>query len=136
MVGDPAAAEDVAAEALTRAYVAWRRLRGAAWRDGWVLKTTANLALRARQRRSLDASPAVLGESADALLTRMELAGALRSLPRRQRETVVLHFLGDLTEAEVAATLDVSVGTVKTHIHRGMEALRQRLGEEARHVLP
>jgi RNA polymerase sigma factor (sigma-70 family) len=52
---------------------------------------------------------------------------ALRSLPDRQREVLTLRFYLDLSEAEIAETLGISSGSVKTHAHRGMAALAQRL---------
>jgi hypothetical protein len=51
-------------------------------------------------------------------------------LPRQQRAVLVLRYCEDLPEAEVAEILGCSVGTVKTHAHRGVAALRERLGGE------
>jgi RNA polymerase sigma factor (sigma-70 family) len=56
------------------------------------------------------------------------LARALRSIPRRQRQVIVLRYLADLPSDEVARTLRISPGTVKVHIHRGLQTLRARLG--------
>jgi len=52
---------------------------------------------------------------------------ALRALPDRQREVLVLRYYLDLSEAEIAATLGISAGSVKTHAHRGLAALAERL---------
>jgi RNA polymerase sigma-70 factor (sigma-E family) len=52
---------------------------------------------------------------------------ALRSLPDRQREVLALRYYLDLSEAEIARTLGISTGSVKTHAHRGLEALAGRL---------
>jgi RNA polymerase sigma-70 factor (sigma-E family) len=52
---------------------------------------------------------------------------ALRSLPDRQREVLALRYYLDLSEAEIAATLDISPGSVKTHAHRGLATLAERL---------
>jgi RNA polymerase sigma-70 factor (sigma-E family) len=52
---------------------------------------------------------------------------ALRSLPERQREVLVLRYYLDLSEAEIAATLGISAGSVKTHAHRGLTTLAERL---------
>ena len=57
---------------------------------------------------------------------------ALRALPERQREVLALRFYLDISEAEIAATLGISVGSVKTHAHRGLAALANRFGEENR----
>jgi RNA polymerase sigma factor (sigma-70 family) len=59
---------------------------------------------------------------------RITVAQALRGLPRRQRDVVVLRHLVGLSEAEVAGTLGQSQNSVKTHGARGMAKLRQRLG--------
>lgn len=53
--------------------------------------------------------------------------GALRSLPDRQREVLALRYYLDLSEAEIGATLGISPGSVKTHAHRGLAALAERL---------
>jgi RNA polymerase sigma factor (sigma-70 family) len=58
------------------------------------------------------------------------MLGALRHLPDRQREVLVLRFYLDLTEAEIAHTLGISAGSVKTHAHRGLAALAHWLEDE------
>jgi RNA polymerase sigma-70 factor (ECF subfamily) len=64
---------------------------------------------------------------AGSVADRLDLVEALRSLPRRQRETVALRFLADLSEADVAAALGISENTVGVHVHRGLQALRVQL---------
>ena len=61
---------------------------------------------------------------------RVALVAALVGLPRRQRETIVLRYLCDLPEADVARALGVSAGTVKTHIHRALATLRANVGTD------
>ena len=61
-------------------------------------------------------------------MDRVDLVRALRALPRRQREVVALRYLADRPEAEVADLLGCSAGAVKQHAHRGLAALRARLG--------
>jgi RNA polymerase sigma factor (sigma-70 family) len=58
----------------------------------------------------------------------MALVAALRSLPRRQREAVALRYLSGLSDAEVAQSLGVSPSAAKTHVTRGLDALRRQLG--------
>jgi RNA polymerase sigma-70 factor (ECF subfamily) len=130
ILGDPALAEDVAAESLARAYARWSRVRALPWRSGWVMKTAARLAIATNPQHSPFADAAASLHEEDAIVTRLALVTALRALPRRQREAITLHFLSDLTEGDVAKVLGISTGAVKTHIHRGMTALRHRLGEE------
>ena len=129
LLGDPFEAQDIAAEALTRAFARWPTLGGADHRDGWVLRVTANLCIDRLRRHAPDPAAAVSSDANDATLLRMALVEALRSLPRRQRQVIVLRYFSDLSEAEVAAALRVRVGTVKTHHHRALQALQERLGE-------
>lgn len=125
LLGSRVEAEDVAQETLVRAYVRWRRISGHA--EPWVARVATNLSLdllRKRSRRATAAVDPVDGAQDPALSDRLELARLLRGLPRRQREVVVLRYLADRSEAETAAQLDTSVGTVKQHAHRGLAALR------------
>jgi RNA polymerase sigma-70 factor (sigma-E family) len=132
ILGDSTAAEDVAAEALARAYARWDKVQSLPWRDAWVLRVASNAAIDvARRRKRFDEVAAVdVGRSeSDDVAIRLALVSALLSLPRRQREAVALRYLGGFSEAQVATALGVSAGTVKTHLHRGIAALRGRLGE-------
>ncbi len=138
MLGDPTEAEDVAAEALTRAVVAWRRIGDLPYREAWVLRVTANVAVDTlrRQQRAAHAQPSFVaapidGED-DVHDLRLALAAALSALPRRQREVIALHHLVGMQEHEIARCLGVSVGSVKKHGHRGLSRLRARLGEDWR----
>ena len=81
-----------------------------------------------RAKRPLPTPVAAEVDPAEAAVTRIALAQALRRLPRRQRDVVVLRYLADLSEADVAASLGVSAGSVKQHAHRAVDALRRALG--------
>ena len=86
--------------------------------------------LRRQRRRAalllrLGTPPHVPAASAEALA----LAAALRTLPITHRQAIVLHYLADLPVAEVARTLSVPPGTVKSWLARGRKALAARLGE-------
>ena len=132
LVGDVTAAEDVAAEALARAYARWEKVDGLAYRDAWVLRVAANVAIDTL-RRHRPRGQYIETESVDpteAAATRLALGAALRTLPRRQRDVVVLRYLSDLSEEAVAASLGISAGTVKTHLHRGLGSLRRLLGDD------
>ena len=74
------------------------------------------------------AHPAAELEAVHRLETRRVL-DALRSLPGRQAAVLALRFQADLTEVEIAETLGISTGTVKTHASRGIANLRDRLGD-------
>src|SRR4051812_31529269 len=111
---DRAAAEDVAAEALARTLARWNRVRTLPYRDAWVMKVATNLAVdhAARKQPILDRPTAT--DEEEVAVIRVALAAALRALPRRQREVVALRYLSDLSEADVAAALRISPGSVKT----------------------
>ncbi len=133
ILGNASEAEDAAAEALTRALVAWRRVGQLPYREAWVLRVTANVAIDARRKRQRAAEDEVVvpaGEAEDVTDLRLALAAALAALPRRQREVIALHHLVGLREAEIASCLGVSLGAVKKHGHRGMARLRTALGQE------
>lgn len=136
LCGDEHRAADLVQQALTRTYVAWPRARE---RDplAYARRTMANLRIdtwRARRREVLR-DPADLPEgrsadNADQLAERDRLVRALALLSSRQRRIVVLRHLEGYSEREVAETLGVSVGTVKSTASRGLDKLRATLGEE------
>jgi RNA polymerase sigma-70 factor (sigma-E family) len=129
LLGDRTEAEDIAQETLARATLRWARLHERP--EGWVSRVASNLAVdRYRHRRREPRFPSgPVGIVDDRTAERSDLVAALRRLPRRQREVVVLRYLADFSEADVAAALGCSVGTVKTHGSRGLSALRRHLGE-------
>lgn len=133
IVGERAAAEDVAAEALTRAYDHWDQIGDVrARRVAWTVRVTTNLAIDATRRLETPAAriePDGATNPADAVAVRLALIAALRALPERQRQAVALRHLADLSQAQVARALGVRPGTVAQHVHRGMAALRLALGD-------
>src|SRR5205814_1364462 len=129
IVGSTAAAEDVAAEALARAFARWPKVRDLPYRDAWVLRVASNLAIDAARRRRPHLDPTLPVDLEEATAVRLALVAALHALPRRQREVIALRYLGGLTEVEIAASLEISLGSVKTHAHRGVASLRRRLGD-------
>jgi RNA polymerase sigma factor (sigma-70 family) len=123
VLADRAAAADVASEAVARAFVHWKRVEDYA--EPWVTRVAVNLALDVVRRRPV---PLFVGRTAAAPTPdRVALAGELARLPRRQREAVVLRFLLDFDEEQTAAVLGLSVGTVHTHVTRGLARLRRDL---------
>ena len=127
LLGRRSDAEDVAQETLARAYVHWRKVRGYA--DAWVVRVAGNLAIdawRRSQRVRPGDAPDTVAPGPDA--ARVDLHRALRRVSRRQREVLVLRFLADLPEADVARALGCSVGSVKVHAHRGLATLRTTMG--------
>jgi RNA polymerase sigma factor (sigma-70 family) len=80
------------------------------------------------RRRHLEVVPGhSRSPEADAVAAddRRQMMAALRHLPTRQREALVLKFYLDLSEAEMAAAMGVSTGSVKTHVHRGLARLHE-----------
>lgn len=128
LVGDPVLAEDLAAEALTRTYVRWRRVRVFEYRDAWVLRVVTNLAIDAFAKRQVPLDVVAPLGLEDAVVLRVTLAQALRALPSRQRDAVVLRYLLDMSEADTADALGVAPGTVKSHLNRAVTQLRRALG--------
>jgi RNA polymerase sigma-70 factor (sigma-E family) len=144
LLGSRAAADDIVAEAFVRALVRWSRISRLDHRDAWLFRVATNLAIDVLRRRPPrpDTTAAGTGAAPDgaaAVELRLLLTPALRRLSRRQRETVVLRYLGQMSEREVADALDLPVGTVKTHLRRGLNALRSDRhlrDEEMIHALP
>jgi len=127
MTGDRAAAEDIAAEALARAYARWNVVRAMTNPNAWVMRVVSNLAIDALRRRHDPPTTADV-EAFDELATlRLALAAALRRLPRRQQESLVLHYIGGLSDVEVSASLGIAASSVRTHLQRGLATLRERL---------
>ena len=138
IIGDAAAAEDVAQEALLSALGALDRFDRRRRFEPWLNRIVVNRALdwtRSRARRSevgIDAAgePPAAPDSPAALSA--DLASALGSLNAEQRAVVVLRYLLDHSPREIAKVLDVPTGTVKSRLSRALERLARALGEEWR----
>lgn len=138
LLGDRAGAEDVVQDAFARTYLHLDRLRGVPGATAYVRTAVVNgarSALRHRRvvitkSRSLydgDAGP-LPGDELLAAEEHREVMAALADLPRRQREVLVLRYWSELSEADIAATLGISRGAVKSTASRGIAALDRRLG--------
>jgi RNA polymerase sigma-70 factor (ECF subfamily) len=132
-LGDRAAAEDLAQEALARAWPRWGELDRP---DAWVYRVAFNLARsrwrrRRRERIALDAleAQAAAGRTTDETDDGSVaiLRAAVAALPDRQRQAVVLRFYLDLPVAEIAAVMACAEGTVKATLHQATRSLRDRL---------
>ncbi len=141
-------ADDLAAEALARAYAHWEKVGSMPYRRAWVFRVLSNLAFSARssgrrhalslRRWNLDetASTQTGGDSTEGEATdSVMLSSLLRSLPGRQRAAIALHYIADLTLEETAQVMGVGTETVKTHIRRGLDSLRRALGSEPEGML-
>lgn len=139
LTGDPARADDLLQTTLVRTYLHWSRAStveaGPTAYARRVMTNARTDAWRRLRRERLvapaDLPDAVLPSSADAHAERDRLARALATLTPRQRRIVVLRHLVGLSEAEVAADLDVSVGTVKSVASRGLAQLRAVLAADS-----
>ena len=128
VTGDRAAAEDAALEALAKVHLRWNKIGAQPWRDVWVFKVAVNEAIRRLPRPRTLPRLLVTSDPADEVVLRQTLTAALRKLPRRQCEVIVLRYLLGLPETQVADVLNISHGTVKTHLRRGISGLRETVG--------
>ena len=143
--GNRADAEDLLQTALAKTYLAWDRIREREALDGYVRRVMVNTQTSWWRRRKVAEHPTdVLPErsagrdaTADADL-HDALWTALAGLPTRQRAMVVLRYYEDLSEAETAEVMGVSVGTVKSATSRALAKLRDTSGlrDDPRTALP
>ncbi|GIH75521.1 hypothetical protein Plo01_19500 [Planobispora longispora] len=139
MVGDQPTAEDVVQEAFTRTHAGRRRLRDPQKALAYVRSAVLNGArsvLRRRAvafRRAVPYEPPVWSAEHATLLgeERREVLLALRRLPARQREALVLRYYFDLSDPEIAQTMGIGASTARSTLTRGLAALARALGEEA-----
>ncbi|MFJ6199754.1 SigE family RNA polymerase sigma factor [Micromonospora sp. NPDC092111] len=137
LAGDWATAEDLLQTALTKTYLAWRRLGGIDAVEPYARRVLVNTATSWWRRRWHGERPTeVLPERAgvdeiEQQLDRDALWRHLRALPARQRAVLVLRYYEDLSEAQTAALLEISPGTVKSQTSRALATLRRRMGGEA-----
>ncbi|PKQ23232.1 MAG: SigE family RNA polymerase sigma factor [Actinobacteria bacterium HGW-Actinobacteria-5] len=135
LAGDRDAASDLLQEALLRTYLAWGRVR-----DGeptaYARRVLVNLSIDGWRKRTPIPVEQLDGvERRDpqrGVDDRDQLARMLAALPPRQRHVIVLRYLDDLSEADAASYLGISVGAVKSATSRGLAALRTQysLSEE------
>lgn len=131
ITSDEAVAEEVASEAFARAWSHWSRIGREPQRAiGWIWRVTVNLAIDHARRRSPPLPTPESVETDDAVAVHVALVEALRLLSGRQRDVIVLRYLADMSEVDVAHTLGVSTGSVKTHVHRGLVRLRSAFGRD------
>jgi RNA polymerase sigma-70 factor (ECF subfamily) len=139
VIGDREEAEDVVQEAFVRAVAAGQRFTTTANPEAWLRTTAINLhRSRWRKLRNFSRIKERLAAPRDVpgLDDRVDVAEALRALPRQQREVVALHHLADLSVADIAHELGLPQGTVKSRLSRGRDALAHalRTQEEVDHV--
>ena len=130
VVGDRDLAEDLVAEAFTRAWRAWRTVRQHPAARAWIVRTALNTHVSWWRRRRREITLASNDDRAAAspdLPLDSSLVAALRRLPVRQREVIALRLLLDLDTSTTAEMLGMSGSTVTTHLHRAIGALRREI---------
>ncbi len=129
-VGDRPLAEDLVAEAFTRAWLSWRKVRAHPAPRAWVVRTALNTGVSWWRRRRWEVAlaghdgpaPAEPPAGIDGTL-----AAAIRALPARQREVLILRVFFDLDTEATAALLGISGSTVRVHLHRATTTLRSQI---------
>lgn len=138
LLDDVGTSEEVVQDAYVKMHAAWRRLRDPQAAQAYLQTTVVNLARsRMRRRQVADRHPekplpdgASAEHGAFAALERDRVQAALRALPERQRQCLVLRYYGDLSEAQIAEAMRISTGAVKSHTSRAMTRLREALVED------
>jgi RNA polymerase sigma-70 factor (sigma-E family) len=139
MLGDRSAAEDVVQDAFLGLYRRWDSLAPASHPLAYVRTSVLNGCRSALRRRARHGPGGVFGqrpaESAEARAMVTEeyraVVTAIRRLPRRQREALLLRYYLDMSEDEIAQAMGVSRGTVKSATSRGLAAIGRILTEES-----
>lgn len=131
LTGDVEGARDLAQEALVRLYKHWGRVRN----DDpgpYARRILVNLVRSKHRRKVLDKRHLQVVKTDEAshaprIVEAMRIASALSALSPIRRATIVLRFYEDMSESQIAATLERPLGTVKSDIHRGLAQLRPLL---------
>jgi len=130
LTGHLADAEDLVQSTLAKTYQAWNRIEDRKALDGYVRRAMVNTHISWWRRRKVDEYPTdeIPDQPAADTSASSEMHDSLRRaidrLPHRMRAAVVLRFFEDMTEAEVADVLGVSLGTVKSTVSRAVAKLR------------
>lgn len=134
VTGSNLAAEDIAQEALVRAYRRWDRVAALEKPGAWLRRVTINLALSNRKRAATELKARLrIGQQptlGPAPAEHDHVWAAVRQLPGQQRAAIALHYLEDRPVAEIAQILDCAESTAKVHLHRGRAALADLLGPD------
>jgi len=149
--GDRLLAEDLVAEAYTRAWLSWRKVRALDQPRAWVVRTALNTRISWWRRHRREVGLNDLESDLAGLLSQnghyqhsisqhsigqhgisqhgldTDLVAAVRRLPVRQRQVVALRLLLDLDTASTARAMGLADGTVASHLHRALAALRRDL---------
>ena len=135
MLGDLASAEDAVQEVFVKLWSRTELLENVASPSAYLRTAVVNRARSVQRRRKTEREyrplfvPDVEAAEATAMLPleHREVVQAVRELPMRQREVLILRYWGDLSETDIARTLGITRGTVKSAASRGMRTLSERL---------
>jgi len=140
LLDDPDLAEEAVQEAFVRTFAGWWRIRRQDRVEAYLRAAVVNQCRTRGRRRGreqlgnrrawatvAEGSPSREIETAGEVLA---VLGAVRELPMRQREAIVLHYYADLPEAQVARAMGCTVGTVKSQLSKARASLAARLGPE------
>ncbi|MFH8368061.1 SigE family RNA polymerase sigma factor [Streptomyces sp. NPDC018031] len=134
LTANPCDAEDLLQTALTKTYLAWERIEDHRALDGYVRRALVNTRTSQWRKRKVDEfvcdelpepDPIPAADPAERQLLQDAMWRAVLKLPARQRAMVVLRYYEDLSEAQTAEVLGVSVGTVKSAVSRALGKLRE-----------
>ncbi|MDH3518342.1 MAG: SigE family RNA polymerase sigma factor [Acidimicrobiia bacterium] len=134
--GSRLAAEDLAQEAFIAAHRSWDRIGRYERPDAWVRKVISNKAVSAYRRRTSEARALLrIAGQRQEIIRPMDAEDAqfwdtVRTLPTKQRQAVVLHYVEDLPVAEIAEILGCAVNTAKVHLFKARKNLAAKLGLE------
>jgi RNA polymerase sigma factor (sigma-70 family) len=130
MCGDKTEAEDLAQEAMARAFERWDRVQAAETPIGYVYQIAFNLhrSLLRRARRARAGGSQASSMETNVGQTRLEVLEALSALPRSQREALLLMEWLGFPAAEAGRILGIEASSVRGRVHRARAALRERFG--------
>jgi RNA polymerase sigma-70 factor (ECF subfamily) len=131
-VADPVEAEDLLAEAYTRCLESWPKVRSHPTPTAWVVTVAMNLHRDRWRKARRTVRSLFTADTSDAVPTPIEegLLAAIRSLPEQQRRVVACRIILDFDTNQTADALGIAPGTVTTHLHRALTALRNELSRE------
>jgi RNA polymerase sigma-70 factor (sigma-E family) len=137
LLRDAGAAEEIVQDAFVSLYRGWSRLRDPGRARFYLQKSVVNRSRSVLRHRAVAEkhAPVLASQEGRAdqatldLADRSAVVAALRRLPARQREAIVLRYYGDLSEADVAKAMGITAGAVKSHTARAVAALREILND-------
>lgn len=137
LVRDVATAEEVVQDAFAAMHAGWPRLADADKALAYLRQAVVNRSRSVLRHRTVTGGnpqqalpdPPGAGHENSGLLAQPAARAALRGLPERQREAIVLRYYADLSESEIAVAMGISRGAVKSHTARGLTALHAALGQ-------